>query len=157
MSTPSRLGGAVKITSSNPFDKPFIDGNYLSTDFDIFTMKESVKAFKRFLAGPAWKDYVIGPFGSLTDANEDDEIERYVREHSVPGHHGTATAAMSPKGASWGVVDSDLKVKGVSGLRVVDASVMVSPLIRAGHNIIDHPFVAFCSECAHSRAHVSYW
>jgi choline dehydrogenase len=40
--------------------------------------------------------------------------------------HPTGTAAMSPKGAHWGVVDPDLKVKGVEGLRIVDGSVLVS-------------------------------
>jgi hypothetical protein len=40
--------------------------------------------------------------------------------------HGVGSAAMSPRGASWGVVDPDFRVKGTSGLRIIDASVLVS-------------------------------
>jgi choline dehydrogenase-like flavoprotein len=54
--------------------------------------------------------------------------------------HPTGTAAMSPKGADWGVVDPDLKVKGVEGLRIVDGSVLVSwssSIFRVGYVYFD--------------------
>jgi choline dehydrogenase-like flavoprotein len=61
-----------------------------------------------------------------TNATTDEEIDQVIREIAVTAWHPISTAAMSPKGASWGVVDPDLRVKGVSGLRVIDASIMVS-------------------------------
>lgn len=89
-------------------------------------MVESVKAAKRFAAANAWKDFVIGPYGDLATATTDAQIEAYVRSNSATIFHATGTASMSPKGAKWGVVDPDLKVKGVEGIRVVDVSILVS-------------------------------
>jgi choline dehydrogenase-like flavoprotein len=74
----------------------------------------------------------MAPFDGLnntTMAGTDEELDEYVRANSATIFHPVGTAAMSPKGAEWGVVDPDLKVKGVKGLRVVDASVLVSVLL----------------------------
>jgi choline dehydrogenase-like flavoprotein len=92
-------------------------------------MVEAVKTAKRFLSGEAWKGYVLEPYGQLATANTDEEIAKYVRDTSSTVFHVTGTASMSPKGANWGVVDPDLKVKGVEGLRIVDGSVIVSPFL----------------------------
>ncbi|RDB27672.1 Pyranose dehydrogenase 3 [Hypsizygus marmoreus] len=118
--------GMVKIASSNAFAKPIVDPNFLGTAFDVFTLVEAVKAIKRFVAAKAWKGYVLGPYGALANANTDAEIEQYVRGNAATVFHATGTASMSPRGAKWGVVDPDLKVKGVEGLRIVDGSVIPS-------------------------------
>jgi choline dehydrogenase len=55
----------------------------------------------------------------------DAALDAYIRATAIPGLHCVGGAAMSPKYARWGVVDPDLRVKGVTGLRIVDASVMV--------------------------------
>lgn len=120
------VGGTVKVSSTDPFAKPLIDPKYLSTEFDIFTTVASVKAAKRFAGANAFKGFVTGPYGDLATANTDAEIEAYVRKTAETVFHPTGTAMMSPKGAHWGVVDPDLKVKGVQGLRIVDASIYVS-------------------------------
>lgn len=78
-----------------------------------------------------WSDYVIGPTGGLAIAlnattNLDGAIDQYVTNHTGTIWHPVGTASMSPVGAPWGVVDPDLKVKKVTGLRIVDASVFVS-------------------------------
>ncbi|KAG6890055.1 hypothetical protein C0995_012513 [Termitomyces sp. Mi166 len=104
---------------------------YLTSEFDIFAMREAVKGASRFLAAPAWKDYVIGPAGGLANATTDELLDGYIRQNTGSPAHPVGTAAMSAKNASFGVVDPDLQVKGVSGLRIVDASVM--PFITAGH------------------------
>lgn len=85
-----------------------------------------MKALKRFVAAKAWDDYIIAPFGDLAGANTDEEIEAYVRNNAGTVFHSVGTASMSPKGAKWGVVDPDLKVKGVEGLRIADGSILVS-------------------------------
>ena len=125
MITNFRSGGSLKLASSDPFAKPLIDPNFLTTTFDIFALRETVKAVKRFVASSAWADYVVGPVGGLASTTDSD-IETYIREQASTGLHPVGTASMSPKGAQWGVVDPDLKVKGVEGVRVVDASVFVS-------------------------------
>ncbi|KAH9020672.1 aryl-alcohol-oxidase from pleurotus Eryingii [Lactarius hengduanensis] len=103
--------GSITLASANPFDSPNIDPALLNSDFDIFTMREAVKAALRFLTAPAFKDYVIGPFGDLADAKTDAEIEAY--------------------GSKRGVVDPDFSVKKTIGLRIVDGSVL--PYVPAAH------------------------
>jgi choline dehydrogenase-like flavoprotein len=118
-------GGSIKLVSSNPFTAPSIDPSFLTTDFDIFTLKEAVKSVKRLVAVQAWDGYIVGPTPALVNTSTDAGLEAYVRAGASALFHPTGTAAMSPKGADWGVVDPDLKVKGVEGLRIVDGSVLV--------------------------------
>lgn len=93
-------------------------------------MREAIKAIKRFVAATPWQDYIIGPYGDLANVNTDAEIDAYLRANSATVFHPVGTASMSPKNAKWGVVDPDLKVKGVEGVRIIDGSVLVS--IRLG-------------------------
>ncbi|KAH9054889.1 aryl-alcohol-oxidase from pleurotus Eryingii [Lactarius vividus] len=123
--------GSITLASTNPFDAPNIDPALLNSDFDIFTMREAVKAMLRFVAAPAFKDYVIGPFGALADAKTDAEIEAYVRSQSSNVFHPSSTAYMSRKGSGRGVVNPDFTVKKTIGLRIVDASVL--PYVPAAH------------------------
>ncbi|KAH9003801.1 aryl-alcohol-oxidase from pleurotus Eryingii [Lactarius hatsudake] len=123
--------GSITLASTNPFDAPIIDPALLNSDFDIFTMREAVKAALRFVAAPAFKDYVIGPFGALADAKTDAEIEAYVRSQSSNVFHPSSTAYMSRKGSKHGVVNPDFSVKKTIGLRIVDGSVL--PYVPAAH------------------------
>lgn len=75
------------------------------------------------MAGPAWKDYIISP---LQNQTTDDELDQLIRGNAGSIWHGSGSAGMSAKDARYGVVDPDLRVKGVQGLRIVDASVLVS-------------------------------
>lgn len=114
--------------SADPLDPPLINPALLDSEFDRFAMREAIKSARRFLAAPAWKDYVIGPAGALADATTDELLDEYIRNSTFSTDHPVGTASMSAKEASYGVVDPDLQVKGISGLRIVDASIMVSPL-----------------------------
>ncbi|KIM43771.1 GMC oxidoreductase [Hebeloma cylindrosporum] len=122
--------GTIKLRSTNPFDKPLIDPNYLTTEFDIVVLRESVKASKRIVAAPAWADYVISPFGRLS-ATSDVDIDNYIRGAASTVFHPVGTAAMSSSGSKSGVVNENLLVKGADGLRIVDASVF--PFIPSVH------------------------
>lgn len=122
-------GGNIKLASSDPFAKPLINPNYLSTAFDIFTIRESIKAIKRFVSAKAWAGFVIAPFGGLANTNTDAQIDAYVKNSGATIFHAVGTASMSPKGAKWGVVDPDLTVKGVEGIRVADGSILVSGIM----------------------------
>jgi choline dehydrogenase len=97
----------------------------LTSDFDVMAFREAFESAKRFFAAPAWKGFVLGlaePWASATP----DRLDALIRNSTIPAHHIVGTAAMSPPGADHGVVDPDLRLKHASGLRVVDASVMVS-------------------------------
>ncbi len=115
----------MKINSTNPFAAPLISPNMLDTEVDIVIMRESVRAIKRFVSAPAWKDYVISPFGNLS-ATADADIDSYVRQHTTTVFHPTSTASMTSEASKNGVVNPDFTVKGADGLRIVDLSVFVS-------------------------------
>jgi choline dehydrogenase-like flavoprotein len=123
--------GSVTLNSTNPFTFPNIDPAFLTSPFDVFTMTQVVRDVREFLSASPFQGFITAPFGELGAAQTDDQIAAAARDGVVTIWHPTSTARMSPKGASWGVVDSDLLVKGVSGLRIVDASVF--PIIPAAH------------------------
>ncbi|KAI9435477.1 aryl-alcohol-oxidase from pleurotus Eryingii [Lactarius indigo] len=123
--------GSITLASANPFDAPNIDPAFLNSGFDIFTMREAVKATLRFAAAPTWRDYVIKPFGALGKVKADAEIEAYVRGHSATLFHPSSTASMSSNCSARGVVNPDHRVKKTVGLRIVDASIL--PYVPATH------------------------
>ncbi|KAJ7743768.1 alcohol oxidase [Mycena metata] len=131
--------GSVTLSSNDLFAPPVINPNLLGTDTDLSIMREAVKSALRFVAGPAWSNYIIAPVSvnsSMTDAQLDD----FIRENTGTVFHPAGTASISAKGASYGVVDPDLTVKGLRGLRIVDLSVV--PFIPAGHTQAGTYFIA---------------
>ena len=151
---PLNLGGTIKLRSTDPFDKPLIDPHFLTTEFDIVAMRESVKASKRFVAAPAWADYVISPFGGLSVTSGAD-IDDYIREVASTVFHPVGTAAMSCSDSKSGVVDQNLLVKGADGLRIVDASVFVSFMKFEFNGQYLFCPVALHSECPYARPSIS--
>ena len=102
---------------------PLIDPALLSADFDIFAIREAIKA-------------VVGPFGDLAIAKSDAWLEADAPRNAATVFHPVGTAAMGLERSSTGVVDPHFVVKGASSFRVVDASVFVgirswSMLLRA--------------------------
>ncbi|KAF9460660.1 glucose-methanol-choline oxidoreductase [Collybia nuda] len=94
----------------------------------MFVMREGIRSARRFMGAPAWADYIIS---RVSNATTDVELDDYIRSNTNAIFHAVGTAGMSPRGARYGVVDPDLRVKGVVSLRVVDASVL--PVVPAGH------------------------
>ncbi|KAF8646491.1 hypothetical protein AX16_007182 [Volvariella volvacea WC 439] len=123
--------GWTRLQSRDPFTHPLVNPNLVGEEFDLVALREAIKAAQRFLAASPWEDFVLGPFGPLADAVDDASIEAYIKNTAATVFHPVGTAGMSPVGASWGVVDPDLKVKGAEGLRVVDASVF--PFVPSAH------------------------
>jgi len=144
-------GGTVSINSSNPFDAPLINPNFFTTNFDIFAMREAIKSTRRFVAAPAWNGYTTGRFTG-TNATTDDEIDAFIRSTAGATYHAVGTASMSPKGAPWGVVHPDLRVKGVVGLRIVDNSVVVGSVFLSPVGIHVYLVLFFSA----NRARCSY-
>ncbi|KAF8514945.1 aryl-alcohol-oxidase from pleurotus Eryingii [Hysterangium stoloniferum] len=123
--------GTVSLASTDPFDQPLIDPAILTTDFDMFAMVQTMKDAQTFIKGSPFNGFVHGPFGQLAGATTDALKEALVRDTAETVNHPAGTAAMSPVGASWGVVDPDLRVKGAGSLRIVDASIF--PQIPESH------------------------
>ena len=116
------IAGSVTINSTNPLDPPLINPNLLQSTFDFLALREAFLATRRFASAPSWKGYLLSEVVNITD----DNLDEYVRSSTTVLLHPVSTARMSRKDEEWGVVDPDLSVKGVEGLRIVDASVFVS-------------------------------
>ncbi|KAJ3903653.1 hypothetical protein F5879DRAFT_1010325 [Lentinula edodes] len=129
--------GSITLNSSNPLEYPLINFNLFSTTFDRFVVREAFRNTKKFLAAHSWDDYILSP---PTNATTDEELDEYINQNAATENHPVGTAAMSSKSAAYGVVDPDLRVKGLSGLRIVDASVF--PRLPAAHTQVPVYIVA---------------
>ncbi|KAI0642213.1 alcohol oxidase [Trametes meyenii] len=123
--------GSVTLSSNDPFTPPLIDPNFLSTAFDVAALRYAVRSVQRFVSASAWKGFITGPTLGFEDVHTDDEVDAWAREKAFTVWHPAGTAKMARCDAAGGVVNPDLTVRGVKGLRVVDASVF--PFIPAGH------------------------
>jgi choline dehydrogenase-like flavoprotein len=123
--------GTVTLASSDPADDPIIDPNYYATEVDRYVIRTGLRRITKMMLetdeGRAFVERETTPAGfeSITDETTDEEIDRRVAKVGDTLYHPAGTAAMGK------VVDPNLKVYGVEGLRVVDAS--VSPMPIAAH------------------------
>ncbi|KAJ7863598.1 pyranose dehydrogenase [Mycena olivaceomarginata] len=122
--------GSVTINSSDPFESPVIDVGFLQSNIDVFTGREAIKKVLNFFKAPIWRDYIIAPILDVENLT-DDALDQFIRNSASAAFHLVGTAAMSAKGARYGVVDPDLRVKGASRLRIIDASVF--PFVPSSH------------------------
>jgi choline dehydrogenase len=117
--------GSVHIRSADPAAPPAIRYNYLATENDRRVMVEGLKLIRRICATPPMRDYVTDEFMPGDKVVTDEDWLAYCREMGETVFHPTSTCSMGA------VVDDQLRVKGVQGLRVVDASVM--PTVPSGN------------------------
>ncbi len=114
--------GWLKIRSADPFEKPAIQFNYLSTDQDRREWVEAVKTARTILTQPAMSDYNAGESSPGASVASDEQILEWVRKDAETALHPSCTAKMGSDAMS--VVDPEtMKVYGVDGLRICDASV----------------------------------
>ncbi|KAJ7751448.1 aryl-alcohol oxidase precursor [Mycena metata] len=123
--------GELTLKTANAFDQPNINPNLLGSDFDLAVMTDAINAAKTALAAKAWDGFVIRPFDDLAAATDAAKLTAYIRAKASTLFHPAGSSSMSPKNAPYGVVDPDLVVKGVSGLRVADASIL--PITPSAH------------------------
>ncbi len=110
--------GTVRLASADPRVNPVIDPNYFADPQDIEHLKQGVHVMREVMAREPIASLVTGEIGAWEDAKSDAEITRAIRETAYTGHHPACTARMGD------VLDQELKVLGVEGLRVCDASAM---------------------------------
>ena len=114
--------GEVLLASADPDAAPRIEAQFLSHPDDLELMLRGLKLSRRLLAAPAW-DKVRGPeFRPGAGVQSDDALRDYIRNTVGTVFHPVGTCRMGRDGDA--VVDSELRVRGVDGLQVVDASVM---------------------------------
>jgi len=114
--------GSVKITTSDPAAKPALRFNYLSTDQDRREWVEAVRCARHLLGQPALQPFDAGETSPGPDVQTDEEILDWVRRDAETALHPSCTCRMGTDELS--VVDpATMRVHGLDGLRVVDASV----------------------------------
>jgi choline dehydrogenase len=116
--------GYIRLRSSNPLDSPGIHANYFSDPRDLDMMVEGVKMARRIGAARAFAKYRGRELYPGNQVQSDDAIRGFIRKMVETLYHPVGTCKMGNDPAA--VVDSDLRVHGVEGLRVVDASIMPS-------------------------------
>ncbi len=119
----SNSRGSVKLTSPDPAVHPALRFNYLSTDDDRREWVEAVQVARNILSQPAFAPYSGGELSPGRKVASDDEVLDWVRRDAETALHPSCTCKMGTDEMS--VVDpSSMRVHGLEGLRVVDASVM---------------------------------
>ncbi|KAL1798793.1 hypothetical protein ACET3X_002830 [Alternaria dauci] len=125
--------GSLKASSADIFDTPVADGGFLRNEVDVTLLREAVHFARRFVTAPSilsLNPFEVVPGGNVT---ADADIDAFIRSSTGSLAHPAGTCKMGPR-EDGGVVDQNLKVYGVEGLRVVDGSVM--PMLPAAHTMV---------------------
>ena len=121
--------GRVGLRSPDPHDHPTILHNLLADPADVVSLGQGLQTIRSLAATAPLSELVENETMPGPEVQSDEDIAHYMRSTAVPGAHPTSTCAMG-EGAQ-AVTDPELRVKGIDGLRVIDASVM--PKVIAAH------------------------
>jgi len=114
--------GSLKLASADPLAAPLIDPNFLGEREDVDDMVRGFKRVRALLSQPALAGYGGRETAASASAQTDAEIEQFVRNFADTEYHPVGTCRMGT--GDMDVVDPQLRVHGMQGLRVVDASIM---------------------------------
>jgi len=115
--------GTVKLSSRDPKKAPLIDPNFLSHEDDMKTLVKGLKRSLEIMESKHFND-VRGKMLYGVDRTDDKALEAFIRQHADTEYHPVGTCKMGPASDPMAVVDADLRVHGLTGLRVIDASIM---------------------------------
>ena len=121
--------GSVRITSRDPFQAPAMRPNYLSEALDRRCAIESLKFTRRLASTDALRPYLSEEYRPGAAATSDEDLLDFAREYAQTIFHPSGTCKMGSD--AMAVVDAELRVRGVQGLRVVDCSIM--PTLVSGN------------------------
>ena len=124
-----RSRGEIRLNGGDPYDQPDIRPNYLSDPDDMERMVRGVRLARKVLAAPAFDRYRGKPLLPDGPCDTDAEVRQFVRQRAETIYHPVGTCKMGRDAQA--VVDAELRVHGLQGLRVVDASIM--PLLVGGN------------------------
>ena len=122
----ARSEGSVRLSSADPSDHLAVDPAYFSDpdSYDMRIMVGGVKTARRLFSAPAMAGWAGPELAPGADCREDEAIAEFVRETATTGYHPGGTCRMGARNDPQAVVDPELRVMGVRGLRVADASIM---------------------------------
>jgi choline dehydrogenase len=137
--------GSVKLRSSKPTDTPVIRMNYLQKQGDIRRFVAGLKLLRQIFKSRAFNAFESMEIAPGDSVKSDAELEAYIRAYAGSGHHPAGTCKMGKSSDPMAVVDNELRVHGVEGLRVADASIMPTliggntngPTIMIGERVAD--------------------
>jgi len=116
--------GWVRARSSDPFEKPAIQPNYLGDEIDRKAVVSAMKLSRQLIHTDAMKPYFDGEVYPGDDVQSDDELLEAARHYGNTTFHVMGTCRMGPDSDPTAVVDDRLRVRGMENLRVIDASIM---------------------------------
>ena len=134
--------GSLKLASGDPMAAPLIDPNFLAERDDMDKLLRGFKIMRNILQQPALAGYRGQELPASAGAQTDAQIENFIRGHADTIYHPVGSCRMGSD--AMAVVDTQLRVHGVQGLRVVDASVM--PSIVGGNT--NAPVIAIAEKAA---------
>ena len=123
--------GRLSLRSADPADKPQIDPGFFTDEADVAAMAEGIRIIRRIVAQRSFDpfhDVEVVPGAAIEDAAA---LHAYIRANAGTIYHPVGTCRMGPAADADAVVDDRLRVRGVDGLRVADASIM--PTIVSGN------------------------
>lgn len=126
-----KSAGYVRTVSSDPFIQPEIQANFLAEEEDRRTLLAAMRLSRQILRSAPFSPYVAEEIWPGTAKQSDDELLDHARRTGNTAYHPIGTCRMGPADRSDSVVDDQLRVHGVRGLRVVDASIM--PMIPSAN------------------------
>ena len=114
--------GHISLASADPHIHPRIDPRYFTDPRDMEVLKRAVRMMREMMQQPAIKRYIAEELLPGERVQSDAELEVDIRQNGATAYHQCGTCAMG--GHESSVLSADLKVRGVEGLRIADASVM---------------------------------
>jgi choline dehydrogenase len=123
--------GYVAAVSANARDKPRIQFNYLDNEADREGFRQCIRLTREIMGQPAFDAYRGGEIQPGPDVANDGEIDAWVRANAESAYHPSCTCKMGSDGDAMAVLDPECRVRGIDGLRVVDASIF--PAITNGN------------------------
>jgi choline dehydrogenase-like flavoprotein len=116
--------GAVTLASADPAAAPLITPNFLTASSDRDTLRRGIQILRQVMAQDPMAPHNAGGIGAVSATASDDALDAAIRGTAVTVHHPAGTCRMGPPGDPARVVDAELRVCGLTDLRIADASVM---------------------------------
>jgi len=133
-----RSRGTVTLRSADPAEAPVIDPNYLADPYDLKLSVEGLKTSREIMAQSALRRYIRCEHLPGPEVRTQAQCEEFARQYGRTSYHPVGTCRMGIDNSS--VVDPQLRVRGVDGLRVVDSSIM--PMLTSSNTFAPTVMIA---------------
>jgi 4-pyridoxate dehydrogenase len=118
--------GWLRLSSRDPSAHPLIYQNFLESEKDLAVVREGLKIVRRMNEDPEVAQFVEKEITPGPNAKSDADLDSYIRANATTVHHPVGSCKMALADDPLGVVDPELRVRGVTGLRIIDASIIPS-------------------------------